>query len=419
MPKTKNAAHRFTVLLENCRCTPFQVTPENWETGGASVKEDWQIWYRFHDPIYKEQYPHGRLIAMRGMNHVHTLGKRRDITRQLLALLKQKIIHEGFNPIRNTYMKPRPVEDFDYIIPPDTPMNEALDGAFDRICQKPETHPDMKVNLRSVLKYFKKAAIAAMQDGRPMGEVKRRHIVMCWDQLAMLKAKTWSNNQHNYYRAHMKILFQELYKIETIEVIPLGSIPTKEVEKKQRETLTMDQRRIINVRLKQDNYRLWLLTQIFFHSGARTTELLAVKASDVDLQKRQVKYIVKKGRTGTPRTVYRPIKNIALDLWVEALQGAEQNQYLFSEGLIPGDKTIRREQITRRWRHWVKDAYGITADWYSLKHANITEVTEAIGNKAASELTQHTSTAMIDQVYDIRKSERESEAVREVTNAFA
>jgi integrase len=420
MPRKKQVYR--SDLLDGCSVTPIAVIPANWDKTGASLKKDWLIWYRFYDPAHKEAFPEGRLCRHKGMNEKTTLGARRAATQQILEDIKYAIFDLGWNPIRKVYMKQAVVDDFDFIIHPDTGLNDALTKALDRIKQKPETEPDMKINLASVLKFFKKASAAAMQANRPVAQIARRHMVMCWDQLAIVKGKAWTDNMHNYYRSYITMLFAELYRIETIEVVPMGSIPVKTVIRKQRETLTMEQRQAIDAGLKKDNYKMWLFMQVFFHSGARTTELLQVKASDVDLVGMRVRYTVKKGRSGTASIIYRPIKEIAVPFWIEALASALPDQYVFSAGLVPGSKSIRREQITRRWRTWVKkkyEKYGITADFYSLKHSNTAEVVDEAGNTAAARLTGHKSTKMIDEVYDVKKADRESEKVRGVKNKFA
>ena len=86
------------------------------------------------------------------------------------------------------------------------------------------------------------------------------------------------------------------------------------------------------------------------------------------------------------KEVYRTIKDIALQLWVEILKDAKPEDYLFSIGLKPGSKKIIREQITRRWNVYVKKKLNILADFYSLKHLNIDETADALDIKDASEM---------------------------------
>ena len=129
--------------------------------------------------------------------------------------------------------------------------------------------------------------------------------------------------------------------------------------------------------------------QIFFHSGARIKELLAVKVQEVDIKKQRFKVLIRKGRNSHEE--WRVIKNIALPFWIELLEGAKENEYIFSIGLNPGEKQIIREQITRRWNMHVKKKLGITADFYSLKHLNLDEISGALDIEAAAMMAGHTS----------------------------
>lgn len=144
------------------------------------------------------------------------------------------------------------------------------------------------------------------------------------------------------------------------------------------------ERQKIDNYLKPNFYTFWRFINIFFHSGARENEMLALQAKNVDVEKHRFKILIKKGRQ--KREVYRTIKDIALPLWVEILKDANPEDYLFSVGLKPGPKKIIREQITRRWNVHVKKKLNISADFYSLKHLNIDETADALDIKDASEM---------------------------------
>ncbi|HEX8316482.1 MAG TPA: hypothetical protein VF609_15880 [Flavisolibacter sp.] len=48
-------------LSNGCKCSEPKVNPANWETGKASLKKNWFIYYRFYDPSVKDKYPKGKL----------------------------------------------------------------------------------------------------------------------------------------------------------------------------------------------------------------------------------------------------------------------------------------------------------------------------------------------------------------------
>lgn len=81
----------------------------------------------------------------------------------------------------------------------------------------------------------------------------------------------------------MSILFKELVNVEAIESNPLKEIEKKSVEKKIRKVLTREERIKIDKFLREEGYTFWRYTQIFFHSGARESELMRIRKEDVFL----------------------------------------------------------------------------------------------------------------------------------------
>ena len=71
------------------------------------------------------------------------------------------------------------------------------------------------------------------------------------------------------------------------------------------------------------------------------------------------------------------------------------------------------------WKRHIKKKLGIEADWYSLKHLHTTEIAAKLGAEAAAEHNAHTTTAMVNKVYDVGRAERERKAIQEIQNAFA
>lgn len=156
---------------------------------------------------------------------------------------------------------------------------------------------------------------------------------------------------------------------------------------------------------------------MFFHSGGRLTELVKLKAGDVDLERQRYKAVILKG--ANRKEVYRTIKNIAVPYWQYFLQGTENTDYLFSRGLKPGSKHQTSDNISRLWKRLVKEGLGLDVSLYTLKHVNTTEVVELLDNRAAAKLNSHESTKMVDTVYDVNRGDREHEKLKKVDNKFA
>ncbi len=153
-------------------------------------------------------------------------------------------------------------------------------------------------------------------------------------------------------------------------------------------------------------------------------ELLRVQAKHVDLENQRFKVLVKKGRRGKKKLRTKTIMDVALPYWEALLQGSQPNDYIFSVGLKPGAKQIRREQLTRRWQTHVKEDLGIKADLYSLKHLHTTEVIDILEQQdlpigeATKQLAEHNteSQKMIAKVYDINRNKREHNKVKGIIN---
>lgn len=409
-------------LPHGCKCSPLKVHPQNWNDAGASVKKDWYIYYRFHDPLFRNKYPKGKLVMVKGMNEYKTLAERRAVTKDLIKNELQNLQQFEFNPINGTMKQPEEPDISEYIIDPATPLCEALKAASERLKLARETHKD----IRSVLKYFNQAAEQLRLHGKAIRDIKRRHVRMILDQIGKNKTAdpkaSWTATTFNFYRGYLMIIFKVLVDHDIIETNPVKEIEKQKTVQKLRQTLTDEQREKVDRLLRARNYRLWRFMHIFFHSGSRIIEITRVKGSDVDLDRQEVNYFVKKGKQY--RWVVRPIKDIALPLWKQAMVNCGPDDYVFSEGLQPGPKQIRAEQITRRWRLWVKTAkddngkpLGIEADFYSLKHLNTTSLVEQVGISLAAKQNQHTP-AVLTKYYDVKGKDRELELLKKVSNTF-
>lgn len=399
-------------LPNGCSCSELAVFPRNWNLKGASLEVDWYISYRFYDPGYRHipKYKYGKLVIVKaGINRLKTLEERRCIVRELLASEMVLLAEEGYNPIAK--VKPLTTGSQDY---GQMPVFEALWFAYSKKQLEPHTAED----IRSVLKYVKKALEVAGLDGMPVKEMERKHIKMLLDCCGKVK-QTWSNNTFNQYRKYLCLLFNELLQYDAIIHNPVIGISKMKATIKVRKMLSQDERLLINESVKQHQYEFWRFLQIFFHSGSRETELIRLQVKHVELTNQRFLVLIKKGKSF--KEVYKPIKNVALPFWNELILGADKEAYVFGEGLKPElrDKPIRTEQITRRWKRHVKGKLGIEADFYSLKHLNTDETAALLGLEAAALQNSHTSTVITLKHYALGEKGRQMERVKKVGNRFA
>lgn len=213
------------------------------------------------------------------------------------------------------------------------------------------------------------------------------------------------------------MIYNELIELEATEINPLRDLAKKKGIQKLRKLPSEAERQSINEYLKVNHYRFWIFMNIFFHSGARLTEMMKVKRSDVDLIKQAFKITIKKGKYS--KEVLKPIKNVALEYWEIAMEGADENEFIFSNGLAPGDAGIQSYQITKRWNRHIKKKLKLNVDFYSLKHLNLDETAALLDINAAAAMANHTSTTVTAKHYAVNESQRQNERLKQIENKFA
>ncbi len=381
-------------LPNSCRCSTPSVHPKNWKTTNAKVNLTWYILYRFYEDGKKPKQ-----VMLKGMNIYSNLKSKQTITENLIANeLKQ--LQSGYNPNSKVITN----------LEADTSMQfiEALQAALKQLHTEPHTTED----IASVLRYVSQAAKSLGSNNIPIAEIRRKHLRQVLDKATEGK----SSNTFNHYRKYLSILFKELLEMEAVEFNPVRDIAKRKTVKKIRQTLTPEERVIVDKHLKEKYFAFWRFLQIFFHGGVRIVELMRLQFKDVDLASQRYKTIIKKGRSSNE--VWKIITNEALPYWQALSQSANINDFVFSKGLIPGAVQIKAYQITKRWYRLVKKPLNISCDFYACKHLKATMVSEQLGHQAAAKLASHTSTAMIVKFYDIDKKKREDEALKNVVTPF-
>jgi integrase len=405
-------------LPNNCRTGKISVFPKNWKTVRANPSLKWYIKYRFYDDTRGES----KQVVIKGMNEFQTVAEKQDTVRVLLEEELDRLTNQGYNPITGTIVAPAEAAE----VSGSTPFIEAMDYAFEKFKGDRHTIED----LRSTLNCFRKASDALRYSGKPLGEIKKRHIAAILEKCGELKKKSkviisakkgitrpgiWSAHSFNKYRSNIGILYKILKKVDAVEVNYALEVEREKTVKRIRETLTKEQRAMISEATLKRDRNFWRLLEIFFASGSRTTEILAVRQNEVDLKQQRFKVLVKKGKQYTEE--WRTIRTAVLFLWEELVAEAKPGQFLFSEGLVPGDKMIRRDQITRRWKTHVKNKLGITADFYTLKHSNLDEIAALFNMQLARDAAGHKST-VITMNYTLGEKERQHNRLKDITNTL-
>lgn len=387
-------------LPNDCKCSELSVYPKNWKSKTAKISFDWHIFYRFYDPDHSKP----KQVMVKGMNHFTTLPERQKATEKALSNEMDKLTRSEYNPfkkLQNELKDSNTLND-----------NNSLVEALKRVSSKLEISERTKLDLKYMLLDVEKAAKVLGLTTFPISQVSRKTIKL------LLETASNSSDRFNKNRSYLMILFSELCELEILETNPVRDIRKKKVVKRLREVLNDNERMIVNEHLRTNYPEFHRFLHIFFHSGARISELLRVIKSDVDLHNQRFKMTIQKGREY--REVWRTIKDLALNFWQEILlEATHDSDFLFSKGLKPGFEKIQPYQIGKRWYRLVKKKLGIKADFYSLKHLHTTEIIDLINESEAAKHNEHTSTAMVIGIYDVKRNERKHSKVKSLNNKFA
>ena len=340
---------------------------------------------------------------MKGMNQYKKLLERQEATKKCLSDELDRLVSGSYNPFI------RIVDDKEsrVILTKETNIVEALRQAKEKVSVSDSTNRDLKYLIIHVEKAVKALCLQAYH----ISKVSRKIIKVLLEEIST------TPDRFNKNRSNLMILFSELCEAEAIDINPVRDIKKKKVVKHIRDVLTTDERIRVNKFLEESYPTFHRFLHIFFHSGARISELLRVTDSDMDLRNQRYKVIIRKGRNYTE--VWKTIKDVALPYWNSVMDECCKGDFLFSIGLRPGHIQIKPYQVTKRWYRLVKKKLGIEADFYSLKHLHTTEVVDLLSEKEAAKHNEHTSTAMVVGIYDVKRDKRQHNKVRSLNNKFA
>ena len=394
-------------LLFDCAYSDLWVHPENWKTltSQKSLQLDWRVECKFYDPKFKEKYPKGFLFRKK-LNRFRSLEERKAVIETWLKEIPKLFEEKGYNPITKQYMIPelKPVPGS---LHPKLNFVEALKIAYPLL----SVSEGVKKELRRIVAKVEKSAIALKIDF-PIAAIHSGYIRDLLDPLGL------TNNEYNKFLTHLSIVLSDLVEKRMIFHNPIRDIKKKKTVKKIRETLEVDELNKIFKILKTENYTFYRYGTIFFHSGARSSELFRVQKKDVNLAKQEYKITILKGKVS--KEVIKVILPNALSFWTEIInECTDDEDYLFTRGLKPSLIPIQSFQISIRWRRWVKKKLDVTADFYALKHLFLDELDKA--SDAALDLSKGMAsheTNVTEKVYLIGRNNRKNEALKKINIRF-
>lgn len=386
-------------LQNNCRVGKMSVQPKNWKQTGADISMPWTITYYFYDDNRKEK----KQVRMNGMNDKLILKERQQATAFILEE-ENRILEAGYNPITGIVEKDKEVTVNTLFIP-------ALQFALDKIKCSKKHKATLNCNLNSVIKAIKSLSF----DRIFISEISRRHIKLIMDWIDT-NHKGLTDNLYNTILTHFGRFFEELSDYEVVKENYPSKIDRRDVLRKKRQILSDAEAIVIDKYLKKRDYNFWRFVQIFFQSGRRIAEFMRIQARDVDISNRQ--YVICSLKGSKKRYKLCAITNEALPLWIEILtQAKNEDDYVFSEKLKPGEKNVESDFVTKNWKKYVKKELNINCDLYSLKHLFLDKISGKNGIGVSMSAAGH-SDIKTTRIYTVEEDLRDLKKTKEINISF-
>ncbi|WP_207632737.1 tyrosine-type recombinase/integrase [Foetidibacter luteolus] len=305
---------------------------------------------------------------------------------------------------------------------------DALKWALEK--KKPGLARKSVVDYESMLEFTLASAKNLNYQHLQISDFKRFNVLSLLERLCI--DKNLSNHAYNKYATFICGLFSILHNWEIIEYNPASKIPRRAIaESNKYEELTSDEKKAIEQRLKQ-HFTYYVCTLIVYHTGIRPKEVLALKISDIDLERQLININPdlkeENSKTKTKRRV--PINAELTSLLQELnLRDYPANYYVFgkhadrsgkrgnkcvsvghSDFLKSSPIRVRRNLITETWDTIVKKELGINKYLYALKHTGADDkIMAGVDLDALRSMYGHSNKKMteryVKQIKEVYKNE--------------
>ncbi len=251
-------------------------------------------------------------------------------------------------------------------------------------------------------------------------ELNLHHIRICdftkSDLKNLFEYLNFKPHYHNKLRTNFLILYKVLLNFEIVDVNLVSFISKKQILQKLRSIIPNHVLGHILEYLFKRNYPFYRYIKIFYHSGARTTELFDLKAKDVSLVQREFKIIINKGN-GSKEAIKAILPDV-YNLWVEIMNETKSlDDYLFSKSYLPGEIHQKAKINSHVWRKHVIKELNHHFTFYSLKHKfldYIDQYQDSISKNSnlATVHASHSNKSITETHYLVGKNKRQIEALK-------
>lgn len=390
-------------LQNGCSRTEVFISPKNYKSikTKAQLPKYWFVECRFFDPHFSEKYPQGFQFRKKFVG-----GDIREL-KMTAEIYKDEMEHTldvlKYNPVTKQYMNDRSTD-----LHPGLYFVEALEKTHEKL-EKLYKTKHHKNQVRCMIARIKKVEHVARLDTVRISEIRTWHIKNLLDVLQL------TNSVYNKFRTYLMGLFKELAQYGCVGSNYIREISKREETPKVRKILTPEKFDLVFDHLKNKHPEFFRYAVIFHYSGARSSELMRLKRYDVDLEKREFRVLVMKGRKQHVET--KAIIPVVVPFWESLLDESIYNdEYMFSSFQCPGEIEINPRAITQKWDRHVKKVLDIDEDFYSLKHLFLDKLDSMQGQAPIINIAQGAAGHTTDRTTGIYTVGRKSRAVEHLKN---
>lgn len=343
----------------------------------------------------------------RGGINFHTTVRERLIMGQALKKFWEERLKQGWSPFlfsetaSLTRMK----------------FNEALDWALKKCVTATKT----KAGYRCTVEYFKTAAKKLNLDKAMITGIKRQHIRLMLDHIK--EDRKWSNHAYNKNTTYICGVLSRLVEYDIIDHNPAHDITRLPVaETDFYEPLTDDEKIIIRDHLTKIHPSYFTYLMLIYHCGIRPKECLALKISDIYLNKNLIiiKPDIKEENSKTKSIRMVPLNKFISELLREHIEGYDSSFFVFgspnasvgqrgknkgnisgafkTDYFLPSKFHMKRDTATNTWRRYVIIGLKINKKQYCLKRTGGDDkVMAGIPLDALKEMYGHSSKFMTEK----------------------
>lgn len=183
-------------------------------------------------------------------------------------------------------------------------------------------------------------------------------------------ARNWANSTFNNNLVSAQAFFTWCVKKKYIKTNPFYGIEKKKKEAKKRTVVNADARAIIRDYFMQKQPGYLLICELVFQSLIRPTEISKLRVSDVDLENKVIRLDGSITKTKFSRKAV--LSDELIEILGKNIQGANQDDYLISNGYLPGPEPITTKMYRKTWAKMRKECHlPEEMQLYSLRDTGI------------------------------------------------